>query len=152
MKSIVVSVLMCLAMSLGIQAKAAAGQIDQAIDQKVTQVVKDKVWKLKADMVFLSGGKTEALPSDSCFMEVNGAEAAVCLPYLSGEQDGERVNLQGKVTAYSFRDKGDHFTVNLRMEADQKNYSFTIHVYKEDGLGSILLNSTQLSYSAELVR
>ena len=95
MKSIVLSVLMCLAMSLGIQAKAAAGQIDQAIDQKVTQVVKDKVWKLKADMVFLSGGKTEALPSDSCFMEVNGAEAAVCLPYLSGEQDGERVNLQG---------------------------------------------------------
>ena len=96
MKSIVLSVLMCLAMSLSIQAKAAAGQIDQAIDQKVTQVVKDKVWKLKADMVFLSGGKTEALPSDSCFMEVNGAEAAVCLPYLGGEQDGEAVGLLGQ--------------------------------------------------------
>lgn len=151
MKALVLG-FVCLVMTLGIQAKPVVGQLDQTIDQKVTQVVKDKAWKLKADMVFLSGGKTVALPSDSCFMQVSGAEAEVCLPYLGGEQDSERMNLKGKVTAYSFRDKGDHFTVNLRMEAGQKNYSFTIHVYKEDGLGSILLNATQLSYSAELVR
>ena len=103
MKSIVLSVLMCLAMSLSIQAKAAVGQADQAIDQKVTQVVKDKVWKLKADMVFLSGGKTEALPSDSCFMEVNGAEAALCLPYLGGQR--KRPSLRADRFAGRVRDR-----------------------------------------------
>lgn len=134
------------------EVKASVFHLNQTVDQTVIQAVKEKNWKLKVDMAFLSDGKTQALPSDSCFMMVNGADATLCLPYVVNEQSDEKVSLQGKVTAYSFRDKGDHYTVNLHVTCEAKNYSFTIHVYKEDGLGSILLNSSKLSYSAELVK
>ena len=151
MKSFVL-VLTCFVMSLGMEAKAMVYQLEQTVDQTVTQAVKEKNWKLKVDMAFLSDGKTQALPSDSCFMMVNGADATLCLPYLLNEQSDEKVSLQGKVTAYSFRDKGDHYTVNLHVACEAESYSFTVHVYKEDGLGSILVNSSKLSYSAELVK
>lgn len=152
-KTILVSVLMCLWMFSGMEGKAmAVGRAGQTAEQTVTQAVKDKVWRLEADMVFLSGGKTGALSADSCFMEVNETDATIRLPYLAGEQDSVRTDLKGKITAYLFRDKGDHYTVNLHVSAGRKSYSFTVHVYKEDGLGSILLNSTKLSYSAKLVR
>lgn len=151
MKSFVL-VLTCFVMSLGMEAKAMVYQLEQTVDQTVTQAVKEKNWKLKVDMAFLSDGQTRSLPSDSCFMMVNGAEATLCLPYLLNEQSDEKVSLQGKVTAYSFRDKGDHYTVNLHVVCEAESYSFTVHVYKEDGLGSILVNSSKLSYSAELVK
>ena len=118
------------------EVKASVFHLNQTVDQTVTQAVKEKNWKLKVDMA----------------MMVNGADATLCLPYVVNEQSDEKVSLQGKVTAYSFRDKGDHYTVNLHVTCEAKNYSFTIHVYKEDGLGSILLNSSKLSYSAELVK
>ena len=151
MKSLVL-VLTCFFMSLGMEAEARVYQVEQTIDQTVTQAVKEKDWKLKVDMAFLSDGQTRSLPSDSCFMMVNGADATLCLPYLLNEQSDEKVSRQGKVTAYSFRDKGDHYTVNLHVACEAKSYSFTVHVYKEDGLGSILVNSSKLSYSAELVK
>lgn len=151
MKSLVL-LITCLLTVWCAEAKASVNRYEQSIDQTVTQAVKEKNWKLKVDMAFLSDGKTQALPSDSCFMMVSGADATLCLPYVVNEQSDEKVNLQGKVTAYSFRDKGDHYTVNLHVACEAKNYSFTVHVYKEDGLGSILLNSSKLSYSAELVK
>lgn len=151
MKSLVL-VITCFIMSFGMEVKASVFHLNQTVDQTVTQAVKEKNWKLKVDMAFLSDGKTQALPSDSCFMMVNGAEATLCLPYLLNEQSDEKVSLQGKVTAYSFRDKGDHYTVNLHVVCEAESYSFTVHVYKEDGLGSILVNSSKLSYSAELVK
>lgn len=151
MKSLVL-VLTCFVMSLGMEAEARVYQVEQTIDQTVTQAVKEKDWKLKVDMAFLSDGQTRSLPSDSCFMMVNGADATLCLPYMVDEQSDEKVSRQGKVTAYSFRDKGDHYTVNLHVACEAKSYSFTVHVYKEDGLGSILVNSSKLSYSAELVK
>lgn len=151
MKSLVL-VITCFIMSFGMEVKASVFHLNQTVDQTVTQAVKEKNWKLKVDMAFLSDGQTRSLPSDSCFMMVNGADATLCLPYVVNEQSDEKVSLQGKVTAYSFRDKGDHYTVNLHVTCEAKNYSFTIHVYKEDGLGSILLNSSKLSYSAELVK
>lgn len=151
MKSFVL-VITCFIMSFGMEVKASVFHLNQTVDQTVTQAVKEKNWKLKVDMAFLSDGKTQALPSDSCFMMVNGADATLCLPYLLNEQSDEKVSLQGKVTAYSFRDKGDHYTVNLHVACEAKSYSFTVHVYKEDGLGSILVNSSKLSYSAELVK
>ena len=151
MKSLVL-VITCFIMSFGMEVKASVFHLNQTVDQTVTQAVKEKNWKLKVDMAFLSDGKTQALPSDSCFMMVNGADATLCLPYLLNEQSDEKVSLQGKVTAYSFRDKGDHYTVNLHVACEAESYSFTVHVYKEDGLGSILVNSSKLSYSAELVK
>lgn len=151
MKSFVL-VITCFIMSFGMEVKASVFHLNQTVDQTVTQAVKEKNWKLKVDMAFLSDGKTQALPSDSCFMMVNGADATLCLPYLLNEQSDEKVSLQGKVTAYSFRDKGDHYTVNLHVACEAESYSFTVHVYKEDGLGSILVNSSKLSYSAELVK
>lgn len=151
MKSFVL-VITCFIMSFGMEVKASVFHLNQTVDQTVTQAVKEKNWKLKVDMAFLSDGKTQALPSDSCFMMVNGADATLCLPYMVDEQSDEKVSLQGKVTAYSFRDKGDHYTVNLHVACEAESYSFTVHVYKEDGLGSILVNSSKLSYSAELVK
>lgn len=151
MKSFVL-VITCFIMSFGMEVKASVFHLNQTVDQTVTQAVKEKNWKLKVDMAFLSDGKTQALPSDSCFMMVNGADATLCLPYVVNEQSDEKVSLQGKVTAYSFRDKGDHYTVNLHVACEAESYSFTVHVYKEDGLGSILVNSSKLSYSAELVK
>lgn len=151
MKSFVL-VITCFIMSFGMEVKASVFHLNQTVDQTVTQAVKEKNWKLKVDMAFLSDGKTQALPSDSCFMMVNGADATLCLPYMVDEQSDEKVSRQGKVTAYSFRDKGDHYTVNLHVACEAESYSFTVHVYKEDGLGSILVNSSKLSYSAELVK
>lgn len=151
MKSLVL-VITCFIMSFGMEVKASVFHLNQTVDQTVTQAVKEKNWKLKVDMAFLSDGKTQALPSDSCFMMVNGADATLCLPYMVDEQSDEKVSRQGKVTAYSFRDKGDHYTVNLHVACEAESYSFTVHVYKEDGLGSILVNSSKLSYSAELVK
>ena len=141
MKSFVL-VITCFIMSFGMEVKASVFHLNQTVDQTVTQAVKEKNWKLKVDMAFLSDGKTQALPSDSCFMMVNGADATLCLPYMVDEQSDEKVSRQGKVTAYSFRDKGDHYTVNLHVACEAKSYSFTVHVYKEDGLGSILVNSS----------
>lgn len=151
MKSFVL-VITCFIMSFGMEVKASVFHLNQTVDQTVTQAVKEKNWKLKVDMAFLSDGKTQALPSDSCFMMVNGADATLCLPYMVDEQSDEKVSRQGKVTAYSFRDKGDHYTVNLHVACEAESYSFTVHVYKEDGLGAILVNSSKLSYSAELVK
>lgn len=56
MKSLVL-VITCFIMSFGMEVKASVFHLNQTVDQTVTQAVKEKNWKLKVDMAFLSDGK-----------------------------------------------------------------------------------------------
>ena len=55
MKSFVL-VITCFIMSFGMEVKASVFHLNQTVDQTVTQAVKEKNWKLKVDMAFLSEG------------------------------------------------------------------------------------------------